>query len=66
MWCITWLVPGDELGRVKLYSYPALAASCGTVDLVAHGENVTGVAFPVGGDLITVGGREASLIQWDL
>ncbi len=51
---------------MKLYSYPALAASCGTVDLVAHGENVTGVAFPVGGDLVTVGGREASLIQWDL
>ena len=60
------LLTGEEEGRVRRYAYPALSASCGTVDLLAHSAHVTNVAFPLGGDLVTVGGREASLIQWEL
>ncbi len=57
---------GEEQGRVRVGGYPALAAGWGTVDLLAHGSHLTGVAFPPGGHLLTVGGREPSIIQWDL
>jgi hypothetical protein len=57
---------GEEKGRVRLAGFPVLAEGSGTVDLLAHGSHLTNVAFLPGGHLVTVGGREPSIIQWDL
>ena len=50
--------------QVKVYKYPVDQPAQGSLDLIGHSAHVTNVAFPVNRGLVSTGGREASIIQW--
>jgi microtubule-associated protein-like 1/2 len=54
---------GDDFGRVRLYKYPAIQSETDSVELLGHSDHVKNVAFS-DGQIISAGGREASLLQW--
>ena len=60
------LAVGDDMGKVKLYKYPVTQYKSGYIDLIGHSAHVTNVVFPLNGGLVSTGGRETSIIQWDL
>ncbi|XP_023324259.1 echinoderm microtubule-associated protein-like 1 [Eurytemora carolleeae] len=60
------LAVGDDMGKVKLYKYPAVQYKTGYIDLIGHSAHVTNVVFPLNRGLVSTGGRENSIIQWDL
>ena len=60
------LAVGDDMGKVKLYKYPAVQYKAGYIDLIGHSAHVTNVVFPLNRGLVSTGGRENSIIQWDL
>ncbi len=60
------IVAGDDYGRVRAYKYPAVQPRAGSVELLGHSAHVMDVAFLGGGSrMVSAGGREASIIQWD-
>jgi len=61
------LAVGEAGGKVKLFTAPASQPAAHSLELVAHGSQATAVRFledPV--QLVSVGGRETSIIQWNL
>ena len=57
---------GDDFGRVNLYAYPAVNPKADSKEFFGHSAHVTGITFINGNKrLVSAGGREASLIQWN-
>ncbi|XP_042144589.1 echinoderm microtubule-associated protein-like 2 isoform X6 [Ixodes scapularis] len=59
------LVTGDDFGKVKLFSYPASQPKCLSHAYGGHSSHVTAVDFmPDDTRLISLGGRDCSILQW--
>lgn len=61
------LATGDDFGKVNLYSYPSSQAKCIHHGYSGHSSHVTSVKFIQDDSrLISVGGKDCSIMQWAL
>eukprot|EP00090_Calanus_glacialis_P000940 TRINITY_DN10679_c0_g1_i1.p1 TRINITY_DN10679_c0_g1~~TRINITY_DN10679_c0_g1_i1.p1 ORF type:complete len:1682 (+),score=397.37 TRINITY_DN10679_c0_g1_i1:312-5048(+) len=61
------IASADDTGKVRLYTNPASHINTQSKDLVGHSSHVTGVEFfDDDSKLVSVGGRETSIMQWSL
>ena len=61
------LAAGDTLGRVRLYSFPASQPKSLCHTYTGHSGQVTRVAWMTDSSkLISVGGKDAALLQWNI
>lgn len=62
-----FLASADDTGKVRLYRNPASHINTHSKDLVGHSSHVTAVEFfDDESKLVSVGGRETSIMQWAL
>ena len=58
---------GDEAGAVRLYTYPSYEPEASCKVYRGHSAHVTRVQFmPDGKSLLTVGGRDRCVFQWQV
>ena len=55
---------GDDFGRVRIYKYPVIQGEAESVELLGHADHVMHVQPMVDGQIVSSGGREVSLLQW--
>ena len=58
------LFVGDDFGRVRIYKYPVIQGEAESVELLGHADHVKHVQPMVDGQIVSSGGREVSLLQW--
>ena len=61
------IASADDTGKVRLYTNPASHINTQSKDLVGHSSHVTAVEFfDDDSKLVSVGGRETSIMQWSM
>lgn len=60
-----YLVSADDFGKVNLFNYPCYHPKSASMQHAGHSSHVTNVTFLPGDQtLISVGGKDASVMQW--
>ena len=59
------LATGDDFGRVRIYQFPTNQANADSKELHGHSDHVKNVAFTENGQIVSSGGHERSLLQWN-
>jgi microtubule-associated protein-like 1/2 len=61
------LATGDDFGKINLHNYPACQPKCLHHSYCGHSSHVTAVRFlPDDSRLISLGGKDSSVMQWAL